>query len=201
MACQIVIGAGLEAIDFFVPGITGGKNQHRHRIASGAPLTQHLQTRPARQTQIKHYQRIRLGFTHELGIDAVIGQIDSKAGLFQLQTQVRAEPNIVFHQQQAHLLKPSFSFQRPQFTAACVIFELTHHAIVIENLQVVYIAAPFLFQFRFQQLAAGVLAAMACNDGFQGENFPTALQTPDIGVIALLGAGRGAMSQQGRQQG
>jgi hypothetical protein len=46
---QIVIGAGVEAGEFFVPAPTCSQDQHRHLMAAGAPMLQHAQAVDLRQ--------------------------------------------------------------------------------------------------------------------------------------------------------
>jgi hypothetical protein len=75
-------------------------------------------------------------------------------------------------------------FEVPQLAAASVVLELAHRAVVSQNLEIVNVAAPLEFQFRFQQLATGILAAVLGDDRFQRQNLAGAAQLTDFIVVA-----------------
>ena len=57
---QVIVGAGLQPLDALSPGAARGEDQHRSNQATGAPFTQHLKPRFARQAEVENDQVIGL---------------------------------------------------------------------------------------------------------------------------------------------
>ena len=75
----------------------------------------------------------------------------------------------------------------PQLTAGGIVFELAHHAVIVENFQIVHVAAFFEFEFRLQQLSVPIATLVFGDDGAQRQNFSGAVQTADFVVIGTGG--------------
>jgi len=51
---QIVVGAGVHAVDLLVPFAACGEHEHRRVHSGGAPTAQHAESVQARQSQVQH---------------------------------------------------------------------------------------------------------------------------------------------------
>ena len=51
---QVVVGAGVEAVDAIGDGVTRGEHQHRHAVAGAAQAATHLEAVHARHAHIEH---------------------------------------------------------------------------------------------------------------------------------------------------
>jgi hypothetical protein len=104
---QIVVGSGIHARDFFMPGGSGGKDQHRHGAALSAPGAQHAQPVAHGQAQVQHRGVEALHLAQVLRRLAIGGRLHGVAGLQQGLMQLLAQRGFVFNQQNSHALQPS----------------------------------------------------------------------------------------------
>lgn len=95
---EIVVGPGLEPVDTFVPGVARGQHQHRQVAPVCAPVTQHLESGAARQSEVEHHHVIGLGVAELLAADAVGGMIDGEPGGLERRQQRRDLGRVILYQ-------------------------------------------------------------------------------------------------------
>ena len=156
---QVIVGTGIDAGHFFVPGVARSQDQHRHRAPGGTPFFQHRDAIHLRQTEIQHDRVVRLGIAHEVGIDAVVRHIDHIAGR-------TAGPRPVARPASAHLPPPECASAsrsplailaiRPldteQRAVAGIDLELDQRTARAQQLDLVNPARIFALQFNFHDL-------------------------------------------------
>ncbi len=96
---EIIIGAGLEAIDFLMPGVTGRKYDDRNVIMLFTPGPQDLHAGQARQAQVQYNHIVGFGTAEKFTIRAIIGDIYGETGTAQRIPEFGLEFLIVFDQQ------------------------------------------------------------------------------------------------------
>ena len=99
---QVIVGAGVDAVDALGPTATRGQDQHRHGAAVGAPALEHGEAIHARQAEIEDDGAVVLGVAQEPGFFAVARGLDHIAGGLQRALDVGRDPPVVFDKQQAH---------------------------------------------------------------------------------------------------
>ena len=104
---QIVVGSGIHARDFFMPGGSGGEDQHRHGAALRTPGAQHAEPVAHGQAQVQHRSVKVLDLAQVLRRLAIGGCLHGVAGLQQGLLQLLAQRGFVFNQQNSHALQPS----------------------------------------------------------------------------------------------
>lgn len=97
--CHIIVGASVQTLDLFAPGVTRRQNQNRRSAARETPASQNLNTGQAGQAEIKH-DRIEL-FLQCVGktMLAVLDLLDDKAKATQSFFQAGADVAIVLDKQ------------------------------------------------------------------------------------------------------
>ena len=76
---QVVVRPGVDALHLLLPGVAGGEDQDRHRVAGGAPAAQDREPVQPRQAEVEHDRVVGLGGAHELALLAVQGAVDGVA--------------------------------------------------------------------------------------------------------------------------
>ena len=99
---QIVVGAGVDAVDPLGPAAARGEDQHRDAAIIGAPALQHRQPVHAGQAEIENDRGVVLGVAAKPRLLAVADDLDDVAGGFQPAGQIRGDPPIVFDHQHPH---------------------------------------------------------------------------------------------------
>ncbi|MNF86512.1 hypothetical protein D3C84_689510 [compost metagenome] len=110
---QVIVGAGLEAIDALGPGAARGEDQHRRRQAAGAPLLEHLEPRLAGQAEVENDQVV--GFAGPLVqcVTAIGQPIHGVALAAEAGGQLISQRYMVLYQQQPHQSSSSSFRIRP----------------------------------------------------------------------------------------
>jgi hypothetical protein len=104
---EIVVGARLEAGDALVPGVAGGEDDDRDRVAGGAPALQDLEAGQAGQAEIEDHRVVSGLAAEELAVDPVVGCVRGVAGALQVRGEVRRQRLVVLDQQQSHRCGPA----------------------------------------------------------------------------------------------
>ena len=99
--CDIVVGAGIEALHLVAPAVARGEDQDRHRAAVAAPCLQHRDAVHLRQADVEHDGVIGLAVAEEVPLLAVERAIDHIAGIGQRRRQLTVEIRIIFNDEQA----------------------------------------------------------------------------------------------------
>ena len=73
---EIIVGAGLEAFDFFGPPVARGQDENRQGSAGCTPRPQHCDSADFRQAQIEHGRVIGFGIAEMLAVLPVRRNID-----------------------------------------------------------------------------------------------------------------------------
>ena len=101
---QIVVGAGVDALDLLAPAAARSQDQHREAPVGGPPGAQHGEPVELGQAQVQHDGVVGLGVAQKLGLLAVARPVDGIAGQFQHLLEVCGDAGLVLGQQQAHRL-------------------------------------------------------------------------------------------------
>ena len=99
---DIIVGAGVEALDLVAPAVARGEDQHRRQPARLAPGLQHADAVALRQPDVEHDGVVGLGVAEKPALLAVEGAIDGVAGAFQRRGHLAVEVAVVFDNEQAH---------------------------------------------------------------------------------------------------
>ena len=79
--CDIVVGAGIEALNLVAPAVARGEDQDRHAASVAAPGFQHRDAIHLRQADVEHDGVIRLAVAEEMPLLAIEGAIDHITGV------------------------------------------------------------------------------------------------------------------------
>lgn len=128
-----------------MPGIARGQDQHRRIDLGCTPMTQHLQSIPARQTQIEYDGIVRFLAAHMLCINALGLPIDSKPLTLQILLELGAKAAIIFDKEYPHVYSGSQSMRSvvlfiiQQLTGSGIVFQFAHQAFSVDHLQFIII--------------------------------------------------------------
>ena len=100
--CDIVVGAGVEALHLVAPAVAGGEDQHRHRASVAAPCLQHRDAVHLRQADVENDGVIGFAVTEEVPLLAVERAIDHITGIRQRRRQLTVEIGVILDDEQAH---------------------------------------------------------------------------------------------------
>ncbi len=99
---DVVVGAGVEALDLVAPTIARGEDQHRHGAAGAAPRLQHRNAVHLGQADIEDHRVVGLALAEEMPLLAVEGAVDDVAGVGQRRRQLPVEIGIVLDDEEPH---------------------------------------------------------------------------------------------------
>ncbi len=100
--CDIVVGAGIEALHLVAPAVARGEDEHGHLAPLAPPGLQHREPVHLRQADVQHDGVIGLGLAEEMAFLAIMGAVDGIAGLGQRLDHLAIEIGIVLDNEQAH---------------------------------------------------------------------------------------------------
>lgn len=78
---EVIVGTHVQAADTIGQATTGGEDQHRCAVATGAHAFEHFQSIHARQRQVEDHQRVILRQQQAVGIGAVVGAFHGEVGI------------------------------------------------------------------------------------------------------------------------
>ena len=99
---EVVIGAGVDAVDSFLPTAARGQYQHWHRHIRTAPRTQNCEPVFAWQPEVEDCGIDALDQAEVLGIDAVVCDIHRVAGIVKCLGKLFAKSRIIFNNEHSH---------------------------------------------------------------------------------------------------
>ena len=99
---EVVVAAGVEAVDALVPGVARGQHDHRHGVAARAPGAQHLEPGALGQPEVEHHGVVGLGVAEVLGVDAVRRAVDREARAHEVRAHEARELVVVLREEQSH---------------------------------------------------------------------------------------------------
>ena len=99
--CDIVVGAGVEALHLVAPAVARGQDQDRHHAPVAPPGLQHRNAVHLRQADVEHHGVIGFAVAEKMPLLAVEGAIDHIAGVGQRRGELTVEIGIVFNDEQA----------------------------------------------------------------------------------------------------
>jgi hypothetical protein len=100
--CDVVVGAGVEALDLVAPAVARGQDQDRHGAAGLAPLVDDGDAVLLRQAEIEHNGVVGLRLAEEGSLLAVEGAIHHVAGVAQRPDDLPVQVDVVLDDEQAH---------------------------------------------------------------------------------------------------
>ncbi len=100
--CDIVVGAGVEALHLVAPAVARGEDQDRHGALVAAPGLQHRDAVHLRQADVEHDGVIGLAVAEEMPLLAVERAIDHISGIAQRGGELTIEIRVVLNDEQAH---------------------------------------------------------------------------------------------------
>jgi hypothetical protein len=96
---EIIVGAGIDALDLLGPVAARGQHHHRKGAARRAPALQHRQAIEPRQAEIEDHRGIILDIAAKPRILAVAAMIDDETRIAQRLGEVGRDLGIVLDQQ------------------------------------------------------------------------------------------------------
>ena len=99
---QVIVRAGVDALDALAPAVPGGEDQHRQGHLGGAQPAQHPEPVEARQPEIEHHGVVGLGLGAEPRRLAVAHHVGDVAGPLQPLPDVGGDARLVLDDQDAH---------------------------------------------------------------------------------------------------
>ncbi len=99
---DIVVGAGVDALDLVAPPVTGGQDQDRHRASALAPRLKDRDPVAFGQSDIEHDRVIRLGVAAKPTFLAVERSVDRIARSLQRRAHLTVQIPIVLDNQKPH---------------------------------------------------------------------------------------------------
>ena len=99
---DVVVGAGIEALDLVAPAVAGGQDDDRHLASLAAPGVQDRDAVHLRQAEIEDDGVVGLGLAEELPFLAVDGRVDRVARLFEGGHDLLIEGSVVLDDEKAH---------------------------------------------------------------------------------------------------
>ncbi len=115
----VVIGAGIEAIDFLRPGPARRKDEHRNIAPLGTPSLENVEPLHLRQPEIKDHGGIRLGCAKLIALKAVGSPVDDVTGLSKSGGQTFGELIVILDQQNANFALLSIAVAALRLKATC----------------------------------------------------------------------------------
>ena len=100
--CDVVVGAGVEALHLVAPAVARGEDQDRHRALVAAPGFQHRDAVHLRQADVEHDGVVGLAIAEIVPLLAVESTVDHIAGIAQRSGELAIEIRIVLNDEQAH---------------------------------------------------------------------------------------------------
>ena len=100
--CDIVVGAGIEALHLVAPAVARGQDQDRHGALVAAPGLQHRDAVHLRQADVEHDGVVGLAVAEKMPLLAVERAIDHISGVAQRGGELAIEIRIVLNDEQAH---------------------------------------------------------------------------------------------------
>ena len=101
---DIVVGAGVDALDLVAPSVAGGQDQDRHRAPGLAPRLEHRDAVALGQANVEHDRVIRLRVAAKPALLAVESAVDRIARGLERRRNLAIEIAIVFDNQKPHAL-------------------------------------------------------------------------------------------------
>jgi hypothetical protein len=99
---EVVVGAGVDALDALAPAVAGGEDQDRQGDLGGAQAAQHAEPVEPRQAEIQHHCVVRLGLGPEPRRLAVRHHVGDVAGHLQPLPDVGGDARLILDDQDAH---------------------------------------------------------------------------------------------------
>ena len=99
--CDIVVGAGIEALHLVAPAVARGEDQHRHHALVAPPGFQHRHAVHLRQADVEHDGVVGLAVAEIVPLLAVEGAVDDIAGVGQRRGELAVQIRIVLNDEQA----------------------------------------------------------------------------------------------------
>ncbi len=99
--CDVIVGAGIEALHLVAPAVARGENQHRHRAPVAAPRFQHRDAVHLGQADIEHDGVIGFTVAEKMPLLAIERAIDHITGIRQRRRELTVEIRIVLNNEQA----------------------------------------------------------------------------------------------------
>jgi hypothetical protein len=100
---NVVVGAAVDALNFFVPAPSRCQNQHGREDTGLPPAPQQCESVDFGQSEIEHYGIILLGVGKEVGLLSIGGAIDCITGSAQRSCQLAGQQYFVLDNQNAQL--------------------------------------------------------------------------------------------------
>ena len=101
---DIIVGAGVDALDLVAPPVAGGQDQDRHRASGLAPGLQDRDPVALGQADVEHDRVIGLGIAAKPALLAVESAVDRIARRLERGGHLAIEIAIVFDNQKSHAL-------------------------------------------------------------------------------------------------
>ena len=92
---DIVVGAGIEALDLVAPAVARGEDEDRHGAAGPPPGFQHRDAVHLRQADVEDDRVVGLGFAEKVALLAVEGAVDHIARVGERGRELPIEVGIV----------------------------------------------------------------------------------------------------------
>src|SRR5215831_2161548 len=92
---DVVVGAGVEALDLVAPAVAGGEDKDRHGPAGAPPRLQHRDAVHLGQADVEDHRIIGLAFAEKVALLAVEGTIDHVARIDERGRELAIEIGIV----------------------------------------------------------------------------------------------------------
>src|SRR5262249_2259524 len=92
---DVVVGAGVEALDLVAPAVAGGEDEHRHGPAGAPPRLEHRDAVHLGQADVEDHRVIGLAFAEKVALLAVEGTIDHVARIDERCRELAIEIGIV----------------------------------------------------------------------------------------------------------
>src|SRR5262249_32286085 len=99
---EVVIGPGIDTLDFLGPATAGGEDQDRHGASGGSPSLENRDPVETGQAQVEDDGVVGLGVAEEVSFLAIGRTIDRVAGPCQGFGQLPAQARIVLDDQDPH---------------------------------------------------------------------------------------------------
>ena len=103
---QVVVGAGVEAVDAVRDGVARGQHQHRRAVAGGAQPAADLEPVGLGHQHVEHDRVRRLVGERVERLAAVGGELDPVAVHAQRAIERVADRGLVVHHEDAHIRNP-----------------------------------------------------------------------------------------------
>src|SRR5262245_42886857 len=92
---DVVVGAGVEALDLVAPAVAGGENEHRHGATGAAPGLEHRDAVHLGQADVEDDRVIGLALAEKVALLAVVGAIHHVARVRERGRELPVEIGIV----------------------------------------------------------------------------------------------------------